>query len=947
MCREMRVTTVLLLGLLFFWTGVTWAAGPLFLSGDDADDSGHCRGTACGALYPKVLRTVYEKSTGPARILVIGVNGSTSLARTAFDGWNLATNGGPGVPLSQIDFLTTTTQISNVNATLLSNYRMIYVPSGSNVTSGGLTQTQLTALNSVAVKAAIQTFVNSGGGVLALTEQGLTGAYSWFPVPTLTFTSINDTNIDPTSDMAAWAPNPPTTNASMDHCCYHTMWTGTTGNPNNFGDLKVLARTMERFLPAPNGTVRGPVILGRLNSPPVAVNDNGITTNEDTFVDIDVVANDTDVDNANADLRVAAGSIANVQGGTATLQADGRTVRFTPALNANSSNSPGFSFTYRAFDGSATSENSATVTITVTAVNDPPSFTKGADQTVLEDAGLQTVANWATNITAGPTADELTQTLTFLVSNDNNALFAVQPAIAADGTLTYTLAPNANGVANVTVRLMDNGGTANLGVDTSAQQTFTITVNGVNDAPNLPTSLQQYKADGTTSIATGGTTYETTVVFTATVSDVDSNSIKLQVEVKPIGTTFDETGIVTGAVAVGSGGTAAVTVSGLAGARYHWQARAIDDGIPALNSDWVSFGGNLETDMDFGIPRIITVAGTGNPEPDLDGNVAAAGFNGDGTPATGKQLNFPYGVAVDGSGNVYIADKNNSRIRKLDTLGNIITTVVNSAGLQTSSTAPLGDGGFASNATLNAPYGVALNALGTILYIADLNNQRIRKVDLTATPSPTITTVAGTGDPGFNGDGVATTHRLWNPTGVAVDAGGNLYIADSLNYRIRKVDTSGNITTVAGTGAPGSTGDGGSAMLATLNNPVGVALDSSGNLYIADKNNNRVRKVDSSTGIISTVTSTLSGPTGVAVDGDGNLLVADSGSNRILKVNPSTGGIITVAGTGVAGFTDDSAGNVAATAAMLRAPSGVAPSGPDIYIADYLNHRVRKVGLAP
>src|SRR5262249_22013356 len=154
-------------------------------------------------------------------------------------------------------------------------------------------------------------------------------------------------------------------------------------------------------------------------------------------------------------------------------------VTYTPAANYNGPDS----FTFKANDGTVDS-NVATVTITVDAVNDAPSFTKGADQTVLEDAGAQSVTGWATSISAGP-ASESGQAVNFIVSNDNSALFSVQPAISVTGTLTYTSAANASGSAIVTVQLHDNGGTANGGVDTSAAQTFTITVTAVNDVPSF------------------------------------------------------------------------------------------------------------------------------------------------------------------------------------------------------------------------------------------------------------------------------------------------------------------------------------------------------------------------------------------------------------------------------------------------------------------------------
>ncbi|XGV87867.1 MAG: DUF4347 domain-containing protein [Limnothrix sp. BL-A-16] len=263
-------------------------------------------------------------------------------------------------------------------------------------------------------------------------------------------------------------------------------------------------------------------------------------------------------------------------------------------------------------------------------------------------------------------------------------------------------------------------------------------------------------------------------------------------------------------------------------------------------------------------------------------------------------------------------------------LANIITTV---AGNGTAGFA--GDGGAATAAQLNAPYGIAFDSSGN-LYIADFSNHRIRKVDT----SGNITTVAGNGTAGFAGDGgAATAAQLNAPTNIALDGSGNLYIADEQNNRVRKVDTSGNITTVAGNGTAGSTGDGSAATSATLNKPIGVAFGG-GNLYIAENNGARIRKVDPS-GIISTVVASgLNAPGGIAIDNSGNLYIADRGNNRIQKVDTS-GSISTFAGTGTTGFSGD---NGAATSAQLRYPNGVAvDSDGNLYIADRNNHRIRKV----
>ena len=225
---------------------------------------------------------------------------------------------------------------------------------------------------------------------------------------------------------------------------------------------------------------------------------------------------------------------------------------------------------------------------------------------------------------------------------------------------------------------------------------------------------------------------------------------------------------------------------------------------------------------------ISTVAGNGTSD-----------FSGDGGLATSTSLLAPRGVAVDGSGNLYIGDSGNQRIRKVyAAFFGIITTVAGNgtAGLS-------GDGGPAGSASLSYPGGVAVDGAGN-LYIADSGNQRIRKVDTAGI----ITTVAGNGVRGFSGDGrPAGSASLSYPGGVAVDGAGNLYIADSGNQRIRKVDTAGIITTVAGNGTAGFTGDFGPATSARFNNPSGVAVDGAGNLYIADSGNQRIRKLSPGT----------------------------------------------------------------------------------------------------
>ncbi len=265
---------------------------------------------------------------------------------------------------------------------------------------------------------------------------------------------------------------------------------------------------------------------------------------------------------------------------------------------------------------------------------------------------------------------------------------------------------------------------------------------------------------------------------------------------------------------------------------------------------------------------------------------------------------------MDGAGNVYIADTSNRRIRRVDAAG-IITTVAGS-GLQLF--VGLGDGGPATEANLNLPAGVAPDGAGN-LYIADTHYKRIRKVDTAGI----ITTIAGTGEFGYGGDGgPATEARLNFPGGVAVDGAGNLYIADTNNHRIRKVDVSGviTITTVAGNGEQGFSGDGGPATAALLNHPADVALDAAGNLYIADNGNSRIRKVNPA-GIVTTIAGNgqftgdlgdggpavearLFFPYGVAADRAGNIYVADTFNQRVRILTPPPGNAPSISAGGVA-----------------------------------------------
>jgi sugar lactone lactonase YvrE len=331
---------------------------------------------------------------------------------------------------------------------------------------------------------------------------------------------------------------------------------------------------------------------------------------------------------------------------------------------------------------------------------------------------------------------------------------------------------------------------------------------------------------------------------------------------------------------------------------------------------------------------ITTIAGTNT-----------AGYNGDGGNSTGSELNDPYGLTFDLGGNLYIVDVNNNRIRKINSIG-IMTTLIGN-GTQGYS----GDGGYASAAEINHPGGLAFDALGNF-YISDTRNNCIRMVNTNGT----ISTFAGNGTAGFSGDGgYASVAELNNPSGLTFDLSGSLYIADYNNNRIRKIDTEGIINTIAGNGISGYSGDGGAASMAELNFPSELAFDEANNLYIADTWNNRIRMINT-LGSIRTIvgngTQGYSGdggganlaelnlPCGIVFDWIGNLYIADYNNNRIRKVNTS-GIISTVVGNGAQGYSGDGG---SAINAELYNPYGITlDTIGNLYFSDSQNNRIRKV----
>ncbi|MDR3699782.1 MAG: hypothetical protein P4L56_09125 [Candidatus Sulfopaludibacter sp.] len=373
-----------------------------------------------------------------------------------------------------------------------------------------------------------------------------------------------------------------------------------------------------------------------------------------------------------------------------------------------------------------------------------------------------------------------------------------------------------------------------------------------------------------------------------------------------------------------------------------------DVALDSSGNVYIADTGNSAIRIIYG-PKTTVVNATGGSLAGMlntfAGTAGTVGYLGDSGIAYQASLTSPSSVAVDPSGNVYFTQPYDGTIRQVNANG-IINTIVGLDVLGFS-----GDGGIASKALLNTPMGVATDSQGN-LYIADTNNNRIRKVVGFA---GNIATYAGNGVLSYSGDGGAATKAQFNtPQGVAVDSGGNYYVADSANNVVRKVTAGGVVSNFAGNGSGGFGGDNGAATGAQLNSPHGVAVDSAGNVYIADTGNSRIRKV--SGGVIGTIAGSgtvgysgdggagpsaqLNSPTGVAVDSAGNVYIADFGNNVIRKLSAG-GAISTVAGNTRQGYSGDGGGG---TQAQLNGPQGVGvDSAGNVYIADTLNNRVRKL----
>lgn len=324
------------------------------------------------------------------------------------------------------------------------------------------------------------------------------------------------------------------------------------------------------------------------------------------------------------------------------------------------------------------------------------------------------------------------------------------------------------------------------------------------------------------------------------------------------------------------------------------------------------------------------------------------GFSGDGGLAVEAQLAVPSAVFVDADGNITIADTSNDRVRLVAPDGRIRTL----AG--TGDRASTGDGGPASDASLHSPTALWVDGGGNV-YIAEWTGHRVRRIS----PKGTITTIVGVGTHGFRGDGGPSSEgSIWSPSAIHLDGDGNLYIAEWGNHRIRKVSPDGTIRTLAGTGLPGYVGDGGPATKARLSNPNGIFVDPEGRVYFSDLGNQRVRRIDTD-GRIETVAgdgrpefrgdggpatrAALTNPSGLFIDGAGSLFIVDAGNGRIRRVD--TAGIITTVAGGAVADREDV--DVATDLQLSNPTSLFIDARGDVYVAEGSGHRVRRMpGLA-
>ncbi len=577
--------------------------------------------------------------------------------------------------------------------------------------------------------------------------------------------------------------------------------------------------------------------------------------------------------------------------GTATLQ-------LAPGFN----DAGIYNLTVTVNDGDAT--DSKNFTITVTDVNRPPVITVTPISPTYEATGPN---GRQVNLLASatdPDGDALTykwfdfQTQIATTPSPQVTLAIATHSLFLTATDSKGLSASSNAFS-VIVKDSSPPVISNVPADITVQATAT---EGIAVNYTLPTALDQVDGVvGVTADKSSGSVFPvgtTTVTFTAkdTRNNQATASFKVIVTPKP----GDPPPPPPPPPGGGSCNATNYTISTFAGSgNYGFSG----DGGMAVDASLRSVS-QLTRDS----AGLMIVDGQGRVVRHVDGSTiirtiagnSTNGNTGDGNLATYATFGATGGAAKDANGNTYVSDTNFHRIRRIATDGKIY----HFAGATNGTSGSGGDNGTAASARFNRPGALAIDPTGTKLYVADTNNNRVRVIDLTTN---IVTSYAGTGGAGFNGDGViATDAALNNPAGLTVDASGNLYIADRYNHRIRKVDAASRlITTVAGDGNPGFGGDGGAATAAQLNNPADVAVDASGNLYIADLTNHRIRRVKTD-GKIDTIAGNgtsgfsgdggvataaqLSSPTSIAVESDCSIYVGDSNNLRVRKLTPSSSG---------------------------------------------------------